>query len=290
VTKIGPQAFQGCTGLSSITIPSSVTSIEQKAFNYCTSLASISFNGNAPYLGASALDTNTNTLVYYFVGTIGWPSTLSTFGGLTTVALGPPIISEQPFSAIANLGESVEFSVLASSAVPLPLSYQWQKNGVTIQGATTATLSINSVQGNHAGSYFVLVTNQYGSVRSSNASLTLSQGNLYTQAQFDAAIQTGFDLGVKAGGSDSDILANPNNHGLYNISQVQALNVGAPLLAKDPVSGRFKLTIGAKKSTDLTNFTPMPFSAGDATINAQGEMEFQFTSPDNAAFFRVEAN
>lgn len=65
--------------------------------------------------------------------------------------------------------------------------------------------------------------------------------------------------------------------------------MGTPLLAKDPVSGKFKLTIGAKKSTDLTNFTPMPFSAGDATINAQGEMEFQFTSPDNAAFFRVEA-
>ena len=33
----------------------------------------------------------------------------------------------------------------------------------------------------------------------------------------------------------------------------------------------------------------MPFSAEDAVINGNGEMEFQFTSPDNAAFFRIES-
>ena len=65
--------------------------------------------------------------------------------------------------------------------------------------------------------------------------------------------------------------------------------MGTPLLAKDPVSGKFKLTIGAKKSTDLTTYTPLPFSSGEATINGQGAMEFQFTSPDNAAFFRLES-
>ena len=33
----------------------------------------------------------------------------------------------------------------------------------------------------------------------------------------------------------------------------------------------------------------MPLSAEDAVINSNGEMEFQFTSPDNAAFFRLES-
>lgn len=65
--------------------------------------------------------------------------------------------------------------------------------------------------------------------------------------------------------------------------------VGTPLLAKDPVSGKFKLTIAAKKSAGLTTYAPLPFSAGEATIYAQGEMEFLFTSPDNAAFFRLES-
>ena len=289
VTDIGKQAFNGCSGLTSVTIGSGVTSIGSSAFIDCTGLRSITFNGNAPYLGASALNTNTNTLVYYFVGTIGWPSTLSTFGGLSTVALGPPIISEQPFSVIANLDEPVEFSVLASSSIPLPLTYQWKKNGVNIQGATTANFSISNVQGNNAGIYFVVVTNQYGSVRSSNASLTLSQGNLYTQAQLDVAIQTAFDLGVEEGSSNSDFLANPNNYGLYSLSQVQALHVGTPLLAKDSATGKFKLTIGVEKSTNLVDFSPMAIPLGAATINPQGKMEFEFTAPDNAAFFRIES-
>ena len=41
VTSIGDRAFDGCTGLTSITIPSSVTSIGYWAFGYCTGLTSI---------------------------------------------------------------------------------------------------------------------------------------------------------------------------------------------------------------------------------------------------------
>lgn len=41
VTKIGFGAFEGCSGLKSISIPNSVTSIESWAFNNCKSLTSI---------------------------------------------------------------------------------------------------------------------------------------------------------------------------------------------------------------------------------------------------------
>jgi hypothetical protein len=87
----------------------------------------------------------------------------------------------------------------------------------------------------------------------------------------------------------ADVTSAPNTYGLYNLSQVQALNVGTPLLAKDSATGKFKLTVKAKKSTDLVNYSDMPFSAEDAVINNNGEMEFQFTSPDNAAFYRLES-
>ena len=45
MTSIGWDAFNGCTGLTSITIPSSVTSIGSSAFNGCTGLTTIRYNG-----------------------------------------------------------------------------------------------------------------------------------------------------------------------------------------------------------------------------------------------------
>ena len=44
VRKIGDRAFKGCTGLTSITIPNSVAYIGEDAFSNCTSLSSINVN------------------------------------------------------------------------------------------------------------------------------------------------------------------------------------------------------------------------------------------------------
>ena len=41
VTTIGGSAFLGCSGLTSVTIPNSVTTIEGGAFDYCTGLTSV---------------------------------------------------------------------------------------------------------------------------------------------------------------------------------------------------------------------------------------------------------
>jgi BspA type Leucine rich repeat region (6 copies)/Immunoglobulin domain len=287
VTSIGGGAFTSCTGLTSVTIGNSVTSIGYSAFLNCPNLLTIYIKGNAPTLGTTVFTANSKSNVYYRLGTTGWTST---YGGLSTVVLGLPTITGQPSSVIANPGENAAFSVIAKTTFPLTLSYQWQRNGLVIPNATEDSLYLNNIQPANVGTYTVIISNDIGSV-SSTVTLTLTQGTLYTQAQYDAALQAGLNAGMAVGMTTgrAQVTDSPNSYGLYSLSQVQALHVGTPLLAKDPASGKFKLTVGVERSTNLVDFSPMAIPAGAATINAQGRMEFEFTAPDHAAFYRLRS-
>jgi hypothetical protein len=103
--------------------------------------------------------------------------------------------------------------------------------------------------------------------------------------------QTLYNTNRTAG--QNDVINSPNTYSLYTLSQVQALNVGTPLIQRHPTTGVFTLTLGVEKSTTLLpgSFTPFPMTGpGTSTvINGQGKLEFQFSVPDNAAFFQLKA-
>ena len=83
-----------------------------------------------------------------------------------------PAITSSPQSVSVTSGGAASFSVTATGAAPL--SYQWQKNGAAIAGATSATYSIASAQAGDAGTYTVVVSNGAGSATSAGATLTVT--------------------------------------------------------------------------------------------------------------------
>jgi hypothetical protein len=90
---------------------------------------------------------------------------LISFGGLA------PTITAQPTNRTVNVGDTAGFSVTVTP--PGSLKYQWNFNGTNIAGATNASLTLTNIQFSQAGNYFVLVTNPWGSIVSSNAALTV---------------------------------------------------------------------------------------------------------------------
>lgn len=56
VTSIGFNAFSGCSGLTTITIPNGVTSIELYAFDGCSALTSITIPNSVTSIGSSVFD------------------------------------------------------------------------------------------------------------------------------------------------------------------------------------------------------------------------------------------
>jgi len=119
--------------------------------------------------------------------------TINVTGGTTGTA---PSITAQPASTAVTAGGSASFSVTATGS-PAP-TYQWQKGGTDLAGATSAALSLTNVQSSDAGTYDVVVSNSSGSVTSASATLTVNAAATAPSITSQPASST-----VTAGGSAS---------------------------------------------------------------------------------------
>lgn len=84
------------------------------------------------------------------------------------------------------------------------------------------------------------------------------------------------------------VINNPNPHGLYTPDQMRTLALGRPVLERNPGTGKFLLKLGLQKSTNLNQWLTLPVTGSSISVNSNN-IQVEFTSPDKAAFFRVEA-
>jgi hypothetical protein len=123
-----------------------------------------------PIAGATAANYETGKAGNFRVEVRnGGGSVLSTVATVTVITA--PVITRQPASLTVAQGRSGTFSVEASG---ISLAYQWfslpagTAEGRPIDGQTAASFTTST-----AGTYYVVVTNPAGSVRSDNATLTV---------------------------------------------------------------------------------------------------------------------
>lgn len=163
-----PQSLQVLLGQSATF---SVTATGTEPLNYQW------FKDTAPLIGVSgssytiASTTLNDAGVYTVLVSNDYGEESSHRAVLTVIEPIPPSIVEQPMSILAPVGEDAYFEVIATGTAPL--TYQWFRNGSPIQGATDPGYFIESVTMNDVGLYTVQVSNEFGSVVSDVAQLSV---------------------------------------------------------------------------------------------------------------------
>ena len=122
----------------------------------------------------------------------------------------PPGITVQPSNQTTVEGSNIVLSVVAGGTGPF--SYQWNFNGTNILGATNATLTLTNLHPNQSGNYAVTITTPYGSITSSNASVTVIAQNIlvYKYAGIQKIITSGLALSYAYAGQMFFIPDNTN--------------------------------------------------------------------------------
>jgi hypothetical protein len=151
----------------------------------------------------------------------GGETKITSAGALTMKTA--PAITVQPTNINGTVGNP--FSVFVTATGDAPLTYQWFKDGVVIDGATTETYSVTAAVLDNAGNYTCEVSNACGKVVSNVAIVSVVDGGFVSVGD---AENGGFIL--------EDCLPNPVN----DISTIRffAPNPSAVRLAISDVYGK----------------------------------------------------
>lgn len=169
-----------------------------------------------------------------------WSADLVSFSVNVIEQQTAPVISSQPQKQVVNEGNPASFAVSLTQSTASPVSYQWQKNGVPLDGQTNSSFGLFALPADGAN-YTVVVSNALGVTTSSVAPLAviLPSGSLSLNFTVPAGgildsngVGTGFPSrlpgsGTAFVGSDTNLFLDTGNGVLVITSTSGDYNGGA---------------------------------------------------------------
>ncbi len=153
---------------------------------------------------------------------------------------------------------------------PLPLSYQWRKDGASISGAISSSYTIPSVVLSDAGSYDVVVSNAYGSATSNTATLIVNSpqiGSVTVGGQSPTTVyppaSANFTITITRGAGTGAFTA--------NLSMLTALPSGCTA-SFSPSAVSFLATDNTKTSTLTITTTSGSTPIGSSSFTVKAEV------------------
>src|SRR5215472_14060552 len=202
-----------------------------------------------------------------------------------------PSITTQPVGQTVTAGQTASFMVVATGTAPL--SYQWQKDGTAISGATSASYTTAATSSSDNGAKFqVVVSNSAGSVTSNAATLTVNAGAVAPSITTQPANQT-----VTVGQTASfTVVATGTEQLSYQwqkngtaISGATAASYTTPATTSSDNGAQFVVVVSNSAGSVTSNAATLTVTAGAVAPSITTQPANQTVSAGQMATFTVAA-
>ena len=194
----------------------------------------------------------------------------------------PPGITAQPQNASVTPGANAQFNIGATGTPAL--RYQWRRNGTNIPGATGPGLTITNAQLGDDAAFSVVITNFYGSITSSVATLTVTASPMISSQPVSTNIYVGesvtFSIGVSGAAPlsyqwrfNGNNIVNATNSSYTIASAVTNNSGGYSVFVVNPFGAVFSTNASLVVSTRPT----VTLTATDADASEPGANTGRFT-------------